>query len=55
MADDVKNTLISDLQHSKFSIQLHELTFSSSNLLMAKSVRYNSPSLRCIVSLVIVC
>ena len=47
MADDVKKTLTSELQHCKFSIQLDESTFGSSNVLMAY-VRYNSPSLKCI-------
>ena len=38
----------SELQHSKFSIQLDESTFSSSNILMAY-VRYNGMSIKCII------
>ena len=49
MADDWKKTLASELQHCKFSIQLDESTFGSSNLLMVY-VRYNSPSLKCIIN-----
>ena len=48
MSDDVEKTLGSELQHSKFSIQLDESTFGSSNILMAY-VRYKSPSLKCII------
>ena len=41
-------TLESELQHSKFSIQLDESSFVGSNILMAY-VRYNSPSLMCVI------
>ncbi|KRZ88153.1 Zinc finger BED domain-containing protein 5 [Trichinella sp. T8] len=48
MASDVEKILVSELQHSKFSIQLDELAFGCSNVLMAY-VRYYSQSLKCIV------
>ncbi|XP_076049445.1 zinc finger BED domain-containing protein 5-like [Oratosquilla oratoria] len=48
MADDVEKTLTTELQHCMFSIHLNESTYTSSNILMAY-VRYNSPSLNCIV------
>ena len=48
MSNDVEKSLGSELQHSKFSIQLDESTFGSSNILMAY-VRYNSLSLECII------
>lgn len=48
MANDVERTLISELQHCKFAIQLDESTFGSSNILMAY-VRFSSPSLNDIV------
>jgi len=44
----VENTWISGFQRCKFSIQLDESNFGSSNLLMAY-VRYNSPSLRSVI------
>jgi len=47
MADDVENTLTSELQRPKFSIQLDESTFGSWNLLMT-FVRNNGPSLKCV-------
>ncbi|KRX69404.1 SCAN domain-containing protein 3 [Trichinella sp. T6] len=48
MASDVEKILVSELQHSKFSIQLDESAFGCSNVLMAY-VRYYSQSLKCIV------
>ncbi|XP_003369530.1 putative zinc finger protein [Trichinella spiralis] len=48
MASDVEKMLVSELQHSKFSIQLNESAFGCSNILMAY-VRYYSESLKCIV------
>ena len=48
MVDDVENTWISGFQRCKFSIQLDESNFGSSNLPMAY-VRYNSPSLRSVI------
>ncbi|KRX25624.1 SCAN domain-containing protein 3 [Trichinella nelsoni] len=47
MASDVEKILVSELQHSKFSIQLDESAFGCSNVLMAY-VRYYSQSLKCI-------
>ncbi|KAF2349391.1 hypothetical protein FHG87_019853, partial [Trinorchestia longiramus] len=44
MAFDVEQTVTSELQHSKFAIQLDESTFGSSNILMAY-VRFYSPTL----------
>ncbi|KAF2365106.1 Ribonuclease H-like domain [Trinorchestia longiramus] len=44
MAFDVEQTVTSELQHSKFTIQLVESTFGSSNILMAY-VRFYSPTL----------
>ena len=48
MSNDVETTLGSELQHSTFSIHLNESTFGCSNSFMAY-VRYNSPSLECII------
>ncbi|KRZ15985.1 SCAN domain-containing protein 3 [Trichinella zimbabwensis] len=48
MASDVERTLVSELQHCKFSIQLAESAFGCSNILMAY-VRYYSQSLKCIL------
>ena len=48
MTNYVERTLISELQHCKFTIQLGESTFGSSNILMAY-VRFHSPSLNDIV------
>ncbi|KRY33526.1 zinc finger protein [Trichinella spiralis] len=48
MASDVEKTLVLELQHCKFSIQLDESAFGCSNILMAY-VRYYSQSLKCIV------
>ena len=46
MTYNVEKTLLSELQCSKFSLQLDEATFGSSSVLMAY-VRYFSPSLKC--------
>ncbi|KRX34992.1 Zinc finger BED domain-containing protein 5 [Trichinella murrelli] len=48
MASDVEKTLVLELQHCKFSIQLDESAFGCSNILMVY-VRYYSQSLKCIV------
>lgn len=48
MADNVENKLGSELQHTKFSLHLDELTFDSSNLLVAY-VRYYSQSQKCTI------
>jgi len=45
----VEKTLLSELQCSKFSLQLDEATFGSSSVLMAY-VRYFSPSLKCVTN-----
>jgi len=45
MTHNVKETLLSELQCSKFSLQLDEAMFGSSSVLMAY-VRYFSPSLK---------
>ena len=47
MAHNVEQTLISELQCSKFSLHLVEATFGSSSVLMAY-VRYFSPSIKCV-------
>lgn len=44
MADDMKRTLTSEIQHCKFAIHLDESTFSSSNLVKAY-FRFHSSSL----------
>ncbi|KRZ66163.1 Uncharacterized protein T10_5120 [Trichinella papuae] len=40
MASDVEKTLMSELQHCKFSIQLDESAFGCSNILMAYVMYY---------------
>jgi len=47
MAHNVEKILLSELQCSKFSLQLDEATFGSSSVLMAY-VRYFSASLKCV-------
>ena len=47
IAHNVEKTLLSELQCTKFSLQLDEATFGSTSVLMAY-VRYFSPSLKCI-------
>ena len=42
-----------EMQHSKFYIQLNESTFDSWNIFTAY-VRYNSPSLKCIIDEVLI-
>ncbi|KAF2347510.1 Ribonuclease H-like domain [Trinorchestia longiramus] len=48
MAFDVEQTVTSELQHSKFAIQLDESAYGSSNILMVY-VRFYSPTLNNIV------
>ena len=47
MAYNVEKTLLSELQCSRFSLQLDEATFGNSGVLMS-DVRHFSPSLKCV-------
>ena len=47
MAHNVEKTLLSKVQCSKFSLQLDEVAFGSSSVLMAY-VRYFSPCVKCV-------